>query len=99
MASKSPSQQLSKIVIDDEDSDIQSMDQDVDQSASKKSMAPEKYDAKKIIERPPTSELWDKARKDIRAAMGNKKGGIIKATASKRADGIAQRGKTKGRIV
>lgn len=31
--------------------------------------------------------------------QGMKKGGAVKSSASKRADGIAQRGKTKGRMV
>lgn len=31
--------------------------------------------------------------------MGKKKGGVIKSSASRRADGIAQRGKTRGRVV
>ena len=31
--------------------------------------------------------------------MGMKKGGKVRSSASKRADGIAQRGKTKGRFV
>jgi len=34
-----------------------------------------------------------------RASFGMKKGGVVKSSASKRADGIAQRGKTKGRMV
>ena len=45
-------------------------------------------------------------QKDILMAKGvvpkpvkKAKGGIIKSSASKRADGIAQRGKTKGRVV
>lgn len=32
-------------------------------------------------------------------AAGMKKGGSVKASASRRADGIAQRGKTKGKLV
>lgn len=32
-------------------------------------------------------------------ASGMKKGGMVKSSASKRADGCAQRGKTKGRMV
>jgi len=32
-------------------------------------------------------------------AVGKAKGGVIKSSASRRADGIAQRGKTKGRFV
>jgi hypothetical protein len=35
---------------------------------------------------------------DVRR-MGLKKGGMVKSSASKRADGIAVKGKTKGRIV
>lgn len=46
----------------------------------------------------PTGERQKKAAKDIRAAMGMKKGGSV-SSASKRADGIATKGKTKGRIV
>lgn len=38
------------------------------------------------------------SRGDLRMA-GLKKGGAVKSSASKRGDGIAQRGKTKGRIV
>ena len=33
------------------------------------------------------------------AVAGMKKGGMVKSSASKRADGCAQRGKTKGRMV
>jgi len=33
------------------------------------------------------------------AITGMKKGGVVKSSASKRADGCAQRGKTKGRMV
>ena len=48
-----------------------------------------------------------KAAGDIRAAMGMKKGGCVKkmksggstGSASKRADGIAQKGKTKGKMI
>ena len=50
------------------------------------------------VERPQYSPRVEKARKDIRAAMGMKKGGKV-GSASKRADGIATRGKTKGRFV
>lgn len=39
-----------------------------------------------------------KARKDLRAAMGMKSGGKV-GSASKRADGCAQRGKTKGKML
>lgn len=39
-----------------------------------------------------------KARGDMRAAMGMKKGGSV-GSASKRADGCATKGKTKGRMI
>jgi hypothetical protein len=38
-------------------------------------------------------------RKLEKTAMGKKKGGLIKSSASKRADGIAIKGKTRGRMV
>jgi hypothetical protein len=34
-----------------------------------------------------------------RESSGMKKGGMVKSSASKRADGIAKKGKTKGRMV
>lgn len=37
--------------------------------------------------------------KGLGKALGMKKGGMVKSSASKRADGCAIRGKTKGRIV
>ena len=46
----------------------------------------------------PKTERQKKAAKDIRAAMGMKKGGSV-SSASKRADGCAQKGKTKGRMI
>ena len=36
--------------------------------------------------------------KELKKALGMKKGGMVKSSASKRADGIAIRGKTKGKI-
>ena len=39
-----------------------------------------------------------KEREEERKAKGMKKGGSVKSSASKRADGIAQRGKTRGKI-
>jgi hypothetical protein len=41
----------------------------------------------------------DKQKEQQRKAMGMKSGGMVKSSASKRADGCAQRGKTKGRMV
>ena len=46
----------------------------------------------------PRGERQMKAAKDIRSAMGMKKGGSV-SSASKRADGCATKGKTKGRFV
>lgn len=44
--------------------------------------------------------MEEQAAAEQAAAQGMKKGGKVKmSTASKRADGIAQRGKTKGRMV
>lgn len=56
------------------------------------------------------AEMWAKTRQgqskspfaqpnELRVPVPKKKGGMIKATASKRADGCAKRGKTKGRMV
>ena len=45
-------------------------------------------------------EAGEKARKEnMGAPFFKKKGGVINSSASKRGDGIAQRGKTKGRMV
>ena len=41
----------------------------------------------------------DNANPAAPAQPGMKKGGMVKSSASKRADGCAQRGKTKGRMV
>ena len=46
----------------------------------------------------PSGARQIKAAKDMRAAMGMKKGGSV-SSASKRADGCATKGKTKGRFV
>jgi hypothetical protein len=43
--------------------------------------------------------MEEQAAAEQAAAQGMKKGGVIKSSASKRADGIATKGKTKGRIV
>ena len=44
-------------------------------------------------------EAREAANEERRETRGFKKGGAVKSSASKRADGIAQRGKTKGRMV
>lgn len=46
----------------------------------------------------PNTPRQMKARSDLRAAMGMKSGGKV-GSASKRADGCAQRGKTRGKMV
>lgn len=46
----------------------------------------------------PKTDRQKKAAKDIKTAMGMKKGGSV-GSASKRADGCAKQGKTKGRII
>lgn len=46
----------------------------------------------------PSGARQIKAAKDMRAAMGMKKGGSV-SSASKRADGCAVKGKTKGKMI
>jgi len=46
--------------------------------------------------KPTFGETMRKRAKDV---MGLKTGGSVKSSASRRADGIAQRGKTKGRMI
>lgn len=46
----------------------------------------------------PKTDRQKKAAKDIKSAMGMKKGGSV-SSASKRADGCATKGKTKGRMI
>jgi len=53
----------------------------------------------KPFEKAVTVMQLDEPNKAMMEAAGYKKGGSVKSSASKRADGIAQRGKTKGRIV
>ena len=53
----------------------------------------QRYDMEKQLEEQKTTAQTEKA---YNAAVGYKKGGM---TASKRADGIAQRGKTRGTMV
>lgn len=57
-------------------------------------------DTFKGVARPPTSLAnLGSALQQLGAGRAMKKGGVVKSSASKRGDGIAQRGKTKGRIV
>jgi hypothetical protein len=66
-----------------------------------KKAAPKKAEPKKAKPKEPEayrdfSKLARGAKRDL---AGFKSGGSVKSSASKRADGIAQRGKTKGRMV
>ena len=62
---------------------------------TRKSMADVKRRKLKADAEAPGAGLYAKARAKLNEATGFKKGG----SASKRADGIAQKGKTKGRMV
>jgi hypothetical protein len=58
------------------------------------------YDAVRSVvspRTPRTEEEMDELTREV--ARGMKKGGMVKSSASKRADGCAQRGNTKGRMV
>ena len=63
-----------------------------------KGMPPSPDDMGSIESLRPKTGRQVKAAKDLRAAMGMKKGGSV-SSASKRADGIAKKGKTKGRML
>jgi hypothetical protein len=63
-----------------------------------KGMPPSPDDMGSIERIRPKTSRQKKAAKDIKAAMGMKKGGSV-SSASKRADGCATKGKTKGRFV
>ena len=96
---KMAAQQPLKIGLDDDDETVSQVEDDeIEDITPDRTRSIDKVDTKKIVERPQTPELWNKARKDIKTAMGMKKGGTV-SSASKRADGIAKRGKTKGRMV
>lgn len=45
-----------------------------------------------------TAEGREEARKEAKDRLGMKKGGSVRSSASSRADGIAQRGKTRGKM-
>ena len=44
-------------------------------------------------------EAYDEVRRETRGAVAKRKGGMVKSSASKRADGCAVRGKTRGKMV
>ena len=54
------------------------------------------YDEDKLKKEAEEREAKDEMKRETR---GMKKGGMVKSSASKRADGIAMRGKTRGRMV
>jgi len=72
------------------------------QSAIKKISNPEAYAAKQkadvLLKDLPATNFRRLDEEDVRT-MGLKKGGAVKSSASKRADGIAQRGKTRGKYI
>lgn len=72
---------------------------DADVYTADKGMPPMDDDMGSIESLRPKTSRQKKAAKDIRSAMGMKKGGSVKSSASKRGDGIASKGKTKGRFV
>ena len=51
------------------------------------------------LDREATQAAREAGAEERREARGMKKGGMVKSSASKRADGIAKKGKTKGRII
>ena len=76
----------------------------IDRKAKEELKGPSEADIDRMVkkfDRPSFADLKGKTMKEKMAAMrgGMKKGGMIKSSASKRADGIAIKGKTKGRFV
>ena len=51
------------------------------------------------LDKKATQAAREAGAEERREARGMKKGGMVKSSASKRADGIAKKGKTKGRMV
>jgi hypothetical protein len=68
------------------------------EAAAKKMDAPQSEAEKEMDDFAKRARERAAQRKLEKTAMGKKKGGMV-SSASKRADGIAQRGKTKGRMV
>jgi hypothetical protein len=69
------------------------------EAASKKMDAPQSEVEKEMDDFAKRARERAAQRKLEKAAIGKKKGGSIKSSASKRADGIAKKGKTRGRMV
>ena len=60
---------------------------------------PEREKIKKMVQEQKEKETRENEAKKKRESRGMKKGGSVKSSASKRADGIAQRGKTRGKYI
>jgi len=75
----------------------------IDRKAKEELKGPSEADIDRLskkFDRPSFADLKGKTMKEKMSAMkGMKKGGVVKSSASKRADGIAIKGKTKGRFV
>jgi hypothetical protein len=69
------------------------------EAASKKMDAPQSEVEKEMDDFAKRARERAAQRKLEKTAMGKKKGGLIKSSASKRADGIAIKGKTRGKMV
>ena len=69
------------------------------EAASKKMDAPQSEAEKEMDDFAKRARERAAQRKLEKTAMGKKKGGLIKSSASKRADGIAIKGKTRGKMV
>lgn len=65
-----------------------------DQASAERNLRLEYENVKKDQELKKGYENYEKPK-----PKGMKKGGVVKSSASKRADGIAQRGKTKGKML
>jgi hypothetical protein len=69
------------------------------EAAAKKMDAPQSEAEKEMDDFAKRARERAAQRKLEKTAMGKKKGGLIKSSASKRADGIAIKGKTRGKMV
>lgn len=52
-----------------------------------------------ILQQMKDEEMSRKMREGYEKALGMKKGGKVKSSASRRADGVAKKGKTRGRMI
>ena len=65
----------------------------------KKAMTPEDEPVKESNETQEYRDAQTRKRENAAIKQGYKKGGSVKSSASRRADGIAAKGKTKGRMI